>query len=68
MKRYKNKYKTLLNEMYEVYRCIRSLIVDDNLIEITCIHNQKIMCFVERIKITSHTICSFVGRSHNESN
>ena len=28
-----NKYKTLLNEMDEAYRCIRSLIVDDNLIE-----------------------------------
>ena len=28
-----NQYKTLLNEMDEAYRCIRSLIVDDNLIE-----------------------------------
>ena len=36
-----NKYKTLLNEMDEVYRCIRSLIVDDNLIEKTRIHIQK---------------------------
>ena len=30
-----NKYETLLNEMDEAYRCIRSLIVDDNLIEKT---------------------------------
>ena len=28
-----NKYKTLLNEMDELYRCIRSIIIDDNLIE-----------------------------------
>ena len=25
-----NKYKTLLNKMDEAYRCIRSLIVDEN--------------------------------------
>ena len=36
-----NKYKTLLNEMDEAYRCIRSLIVDDNLIEKNWIHFQK---------------------------
>ena len=28
-----NKYITLLNKMHEVYCCISSLIVDDNLIE-----------------------------------
>ena len=33
-----NKYTTLLNEMDEVYWCIRSLIIDDNLIEETRIH------------------------------
>ena len=28
-----NQYRTLLNEIDEAYRCISSLIVDDNLIE-----------------------------------
>ena len=33
-----NKYKTLLNEMDEIYICIRTLIIDDNLIEKYRIH------------------------------
>ena len=36
MKRFRtviNKYKNLLNEIDEAYRCIRTLIIDDNLID-----------------------------------
>ena len=30
-----NKYKTLINEMNEIYRCIRTLIIYDNVINKT---------------------------------
>ena len=42
-----NKYKTLLNEMDEVYRCIRSIIIDDNLIEKTRIHIKNFVLWRE---------------------
>ena len=38
-----NKHKNVLNKMDEPYHCIRSLIVDDNLIEKTRIHIQKVI-------------------------
>ena len=37
-----NKYKTNQKEMNEVYRCIRSLVVDDNLIKKAQIHIKKL--------------------------
>ena len=42
-----NKYKTLLNEIDEVYRCIRSIIIDDNLIEKTRIHIKNFVLWRE---------------------
>ena len=46
-----NKYNSLLNEMNEVYRCIRTLYVDDNLIEKTRILIQKIMLLWTDLKL-----------------
>ena len=62
-----NKYKNLLNEIDEAYRCIRTLIVDDNLLKIKNSY-LKNNVLVERFKVTSYTICSFIGRSHTKSN
>ena len=47
-----NKYKTLLYEMDGAYRYIRSLIVDDNLIEKTRINIQKTMFLWRELKLT----------------
>ena len=46
-----NKYNSLLNEMNEVYRCIRTLYVDDNLIEKPRIHIQKTMLVWRDLKL-----------------
>ena len=46
-----NKYNSLLNEMNEVYRCIRTLYVDDNLIEKPRIHIQKTMLLWRDLKL-----------------
>ena len=46
-----NTYKTLLNETDEAYRCIRTLIIDDNLIDKTRIHIQDIMIFWRELKL-----------------
>ena len=46
-----NKYKTLLNEMDEESRCIRSLVIDDNLIEKTRIHIQKTLFLWGELKL-----------------
>lgn len=61
------KYITLQKEMDEVYCCIRSLSINDEVIFKT-ISYSKNNTFVERIKITSHTIYSFIGRLHCNSN
>ena len=63
-----NKYKTLLNKMDEAYCCIKTSIIDDNLIAINSNLHSKKYIFVERIKIINYTIYSFIGRSHSESN
>ena len=46
-----NKYKTLLNEMDEESRCIRSLVIDDNLIEKTRIHIPKTLFLWGELKL-----------------
>ena len=46
-----NKYKTLLNEMDEVYPCIRSSIVDDNFIEKPRIQYQKTIFLLRESKL-----------------
>ena len=51
--------------MYEVYRCIISLNVNDDVIYITKI---ILKIFAERIEVTSYTIYLFIGRSHYKSN
>ena len=46
-----NKYKSLLNEVDEAYRCIRTINVDDNLIKKTRIHIQKTMLVWRDLKL-----------------
>lgn len=46
-----NKYKNLLNELNGGYRCIRYLIIDDNLIEKIRIHIQNIMFLWRELKL-----------------
>ena len=46
-----NKYKTLLNEIDEAYRCIRTLSIDNNLIYKARIHIQNIMILWRELKL-----------------
>ena len=50
-----NKYKTLLNEMDEAYRCIRSLIVDDNLIEKIELKKKRVLWIELKLPVTPST-------------
>ena len=63
-----NKYKKILVEMDNAYQCIRTLPIDDILIEKTRIHIKIHNNFVERIKIISYTFSSFIGKSYSETN
>ena len=62
-----NRSKTLVKEVDKVYRDIRSLSINDDIILITIVDIQKNNDFVKRIEGTSNTSSSFIGRSHYKS-
>ena len=49
-----NKYKWLLKEINEVYRCMRILNDDDNLIKKTRIHMQKTILLWKVVTLSTH--------------
>ena len=54
-----SKYNILLKELGEIYRCIRSLFISDDVVFKTNIYIKN-HGFVERIEVASNTICSFI--------
>ena len=63
-----DKYKNLLKEMDEVYRCVRTSTINKVLIGKTRNHITNTMILWRELKNTSYSISSFIGRSYFETN